>query len=183
MAGIKGKSGGARRGAGRKSNGWHAEIKSREDKIKRRKANQYAPPRVTETVGGAREGPGRKAFAPTSAQRNIVEKAAAFGLTHNQICLLIQKSNGEPIERTTLTKYFQAELGAGKPKAIATVAGALYNNAVARNNVTAQMYFLSRVAKWTDAPATTIVDQHVTVDVEAHAAAEEILAELDRRRA
>jgi len=98
--------------------------------------------------GGPRKGAGRPSFKPTAEQRNVVEKAAAFGLSYEQISLLVLKADKTPIEKTTLVKYFQAELDAGRPKAIATVAGALYNNAVRHNNVTAQIFFLRTVGKW-----------------------------------
>ena len=163
MAGVKGRSGGARNGAGRKRTeptSIASEVSSTPKGYSTAGRKLGRPPNPLKPVipkidhrGGAREGAGRKPFEPTADQRNVVEMAAAFGLTPAQICLLIlNPTTQEPIDSHTLHKYFHAELDRGHPKAIANVAGALYNNATKHNNVTAQTFYLRTRGKWSDAP-------------------------------
>ena len=117
-------------------------------RIKRRRM-----PGVKGRSGGARKGAGRKTFKPTAEQRNIVEMGSAFGLSQEQLCLLvIDPRSGKPICEQVLRAHFREEIDRGHPKALLTVGGALYGNAVKHNNVTAQIFYLKTRGKWTEAP-------------------------------
>lgn len=106
--------------------------------------------------GGSRKGSGRKPFVPTDEQRRVVEMAAAFGLTIEQILLMvINPRTKQPIGAGTLNRMFQGELDRGHPKAVFAVAASLFHNATKNMNVAAQIYFLKTVGKgiWpTEAP-------------------------------
>jgi hypothetical protein len=70
----------------------------------------------------------------------IVERAAGFGLPHDEICqLIVSERTGKPIDAKTLRSAFRAELDRSIAAADSAVANALYNNAVHSNNVAAQI--------------------------------------------
>lgn len=90
-------------------------------------------------------------FAPSTEQRTIVERAAAIGLTHAQICHLIDNpQSGAPISEVTLRKHFERELAGGASKALFNVANNLYSMAVGkgREAVTAAIFYLKTKGKW-----------------------------------
>jgi len=52
--------------------------------------------------------------APTAKEREIVERAAGFGLPHDKICqLIVSERTGKPIDAKTLRAVFRAELDRG----------------------------------------------------------------------
>lgn len=85
-----------------------------------------------------------KAFIPTDEQRKQVERAAAVGLTNEQVAKVLG------IGETTLKKYFAEELASGGPKANYNVAGALYQSAM-KGNVTAQIFWCKTRLGWKEA--------------------------------
>ncbi len=61
-------------------------------------------------------------------EREIVEKAAGFGLPHDKICqLIVSERAGKPIDAKTLRSAFRPELDRGVAVADSAVANALYN--------------------------------------------------------
>ena len=87
-------------------------------------------------------------FQPSQEQRKVVEMAAALGIPHEDIRLVVLQANGHPITAKTLAKHFVAELATGLTKATVKVGGALFNNAVVHNNVAAQIFWLKTRARW-----------------------------------
>src|SRR5215469_1082715 len=61
--------------------------------------------------------PGRPAFQPSEEQRRIVEAMVGFGIPEAEICGLIRKANGRPIDGKTLRKkHFKEEIATGAAK-------------------------------------------------------------------
>jgi hypothetical protein len=67
---------------------------------------------------------GRPAFAPSAEQRKQVETMAGYGITEDDIALVLG------IDPKTLRKHFRVELDTGHVKANARVAESLYLQAV-----------------------------------------------------
>ena len=65
--------------------------------------------------------PGRPAFQPSEEQRRNVEAMVGFGIPEAEICGLIQKANGKPIDGKTLRKHFREEITTGAAKIKLTV--------------------------------------------------------------
>jgi hypothetical protein len=65
--------------------------------------------------------PGRPAFQPSEEQRRIVEVMVGFGIPEAEICGLIRKANGKPIDGKTLRKRFREEIATGAAKIKLTV--------------------------------------------------------------
>lgn len=99
-------------------------------------------PGIKGKSGGKRKGAGRPLFVPTEKQRKLVETLVAIGTKTEDIPEFVLDENGRCISKQTLFKHFKTELKRGKAKAVATVAGALYKNAVEKHNVSAQIFFL-----------------------------------------
>ena len=59
---------------------------------------------------------GRPAFQPSEEQRRIVEAMVGFGIPEAEICGLIRKANGKPIDEKTLRKHFREEITTGASK-------------------------------------------------------------------
>ena len=96
--------------------------------------------------------PGRppdSGFQPTPEQRGAVEAMTGFGITMDEMCLLITNpQTGNPICKHTLIKYFRQELDRGKVSVKAKIVRSLYTNAVEHNNVTAQIFWLKTQCGW-----------------------------------
>lgn len=76
---------------------------------------------------------GQKPFAPSKEQCREVQMLAGFGLTQQQICLLVvNPKTHKPITLKTLLKYFRAELDAGMLRADVAVVQSLYFMACGR---------------------------------------------------
>ncbi len=68
-----------------------------------------------------------KKFIPTQQQRENVEAMIGFGITQDDVCLLIKNSEtGKPITKKTLEQYFPAEIETGQTKANAQVGRFIY---------------------------------------------------------
>ena len=93
--------------------------------------------------------PGPKSFEPNDAQREMVKRAAACGLTQEQI------ANVLGIGETTLKKYFQEELSTSGLRANMAVAGALYNSAI-KGNVAAQIFWCKTRLGWHEINKTEV---------------------------
>jgi len=89
-----------------------------------------ATPKAQAPRGGARLGAGRpvsKKFAPTADQRGNVEAMSGFGISREEICLLIKNpETGKPIDTKTLELHFADEIEMGHIKANATVGRVAY---------------------------------------------------------
>lgn len=154
MAGVKGRSGGARKGAGRRPRNSSEFLISAFEKPfeKSAKSNRKKGAR-----GGARPGSGRKLFVPTAEDRGRVKACKGFGLTDDQIAqLVLHPTTGLPISAETLRERFKVELERGHPEAIAAVANSLFMNATRNNNVSAQIFFLKTRARWTENVNVTV---------------------------
>ena len=92
-------------------------------------------------------------FVPTAAERQMVQGMAAVGVRQDLICTQIRnRATASPIDRKTLRRAFRAELTAGMIEATQAVISALFENAVVRHNVTAQIFWLKNRApnEWRD---------------------------------
>ncbi len=89
-------------------------------------------------------GRGRPKYIPTPESRQRVKRLAAAGMSQDKIALSLG------ISKNTLTSNFREELDLGLAEANATVASALFKNATANGNVTAQIFWLKTRAGWTE---------------------------------
>lgn len=89
-------------------------------------------------------------YLPTNAQRERVMRFVGYGFTRPDIA----KALG--IDEGTLRKHFRHELDTGALEANAAVIGALYNAAVHKNSVPAQIYWTKARAGWRDNVDVTI---------------------------
>ncbi len=89
---------------------------------------------------------GRPSFAPTPAQRQMVEGMAGCGITETDIAQVLA------IAPKTLRRHFRVELDTGHIKANAKVAGNLYRLATGsgREAVTAAIFWLKTRARWSE---------------------------------
>jgi hypothetical protein len=95
--------------------------------------------------GGAREGAGRPAFEPTSAERKQVEALSGYGIPIEQIAVLVR----DGIDADTLRKYFITELQSGKAKANAQVGKTLFNKVLA-GDTTAAIWWSKTQMRWAE---------------------------------
>jgi hypothetical protein len=95
--------------------------------------------------GGAREGAGRPAFEPTSAERKQVEALSGYGIPIEQIAVLVR----DGIDADTLRKYFIIELQSGKAKANAQVGKTLFNKVLA-GDTTAAIWWSKTQMRWAE---------------------------------
>ncbi len=86
---------------------------------------------------------GPKPRLPTDEERKTVERAAAVGLTAQQIAKLIGRAESSTWE------YFGEILSRAGMQANANVAGALYKAAMS-GNVTAQIFWCKTRLRWTE---------------------------------
>jgi hypothetical protein len=92
---------------------------------------------------------------PTNEQRNVVERAAGFGLPQVYICqLIVSERTGKPISLETLESAFRAELDRGMALAHYQVAKSLYEQAVG-GNVTAAIWWTKARMGWSE----TVIQQ------------------------
>ena len=82
----------------------------------------------------------------------MVAALSGFGIPQEGICQLVKDSNGKPISRETLNKYFREDLDRGTHEANTKVAGALFKAAVEQNNVGAMIFWLKTRARWKETP-------------------------------
>jgi AraC-like DNA-binding protein len=162
MAGVKGRSGGSRKGAGRKARDPFRKF-MRENAIKRGDLVEEKPK------------PGRPPYEYTAERANVVKNGMAFGLTADQICQLLG------ISMPTLHKNFAKELETGLPLAILRVAQSLYENATRHNNVSAQIFFLKTRAKWKEAFSVEGVDGKDLFPEGVHGALADAIARIAAR--
>jgi hypothetical protein len=80
-------------------------------------------------------------FKPTEDQRELVKRAAACGLTNEQV------ANVLGVSEATVKKYFALELHTSSDKANMAVAGALFKSAMG-GNVTAQIFWCKTRLGW-----------------------------------
>jgi hypothetical protein len=95
--------------------------------------------------------PGKRPFAPSSADRAQVEALVAFGIPEADICrLIVNPATGKPIDCKTLRKHFRDEIDLGLTKAVAVVAGRLMNatKGTSATSVRAQEFFLKTRGRW-----------------------------------
>ena len=91
-----------------------------------------------------------RSFDPTDEQRAMVESMVGFGIPQEEICrLIVNPRTGKPINDRTLRRAFKTEIATGEVKAVSTVIGALYKQAV-KGNVGAACFFLKNRAGWKD---------------------------------
>jgi hypothetical protein len=104
-------------------------------------------------VSELKRGRGKPRFQPSPEQRRQVETLAGFGITQNQIALIIGCS------KPTLLEYFETELALGDAKATAKVAQSLFQKAV-NGDVSSMIFWMKARAKWSE----RIVQEHVGED-------------------
>ena len=88
---------------------------------------------------------GRPSFRPTEEERALVESLAAIGTNQDKIALLIR----DGIDVKTLRKHFGHQLQTGKTRAVAKIAGKLYNKAL-QGDLGAQIFFLKTQGGWSE---------------------------------
>src|SRR4051794_29743072 len=79
---------------------------------------------------------------PTPTSRQQVQAMAGYGIDQEKIAAIIG------ICDKTLRKHYRNELDLGLDKANSLVAQALFQNATANNNVTAQIFWMKTRAGW-----------------------------------
>ena len=91
----------------------------------------------------------RAKFIPTREQKQLVEILCAMGVTQPEICkLIIKPEDGLPICDKVLRQEFRHELDTAELRANSKVAGALFDEAVNKRNVTAMIFWLKTRARW-----------------------------------
>lgn len=83
-------------------------------------------------------------YEPTEKSRKIVRQLAMLGVPQEQIA----KKMG--IDAKTLRRHYREDLDEGDVEAFASVAGALWHNAVKNNNVVAQIFWMKARHGWID---------------------------------
>lgn len=106
-----------------------------------------------------KRGPGQPPFKPTDEERRLVQQMTAVGIKQVDIARVIRAGG---ICHKTLTKHFREEIDCGKTKAIAAVAGALFNTALA-GNTSAQIFFLKTQARWTEPKQEIDISAPITI--------------------
>ena len=104
--------------------------------------------------GGAREGAGRKPFAPTDSERKQVEALSGYGLPIEHIAVLIR----DGINVDTLRKYFAQELISGKAKANGRVGKTLFQK-VMSGDTTAAIWWTKTQMGWREVRQHELVDR------------------------
>lgn len=87
---------------------------------------------------------------PTNKEKERVEKLAGYGLTHEQICNILQ------ITRPTLVKWYDKELKAGKDVAIELVLDSLFYNIKKGKEASIIFYCKTRLG-WKETTAIELV--------------------------
>jgi hypothetical protein len=95
--------------------------------------------------GGAREGAGRPAFEPTTAERKQVEALSGYGLPIEQIAVLVR----DGIHVDTLRAHFAQELVSGKAKANGQVGKTLFQKVMA-GDTTAAIWWSKTQMRWAE---------------------------------
>jgi hypothetical protein len=101
--------------------------------------------RVPGKNGGARDGAGRKQFAPTDSERRQVARFSGCGLPQPQIAALVR----DGISEDTLFKYFGKELKLGKAQANSKVAQTLFDKAVG-GDTTSMIWWTKTQMRWSE---------------------------------
>jgi hypothetical protein len=83
-------------------------------------------------------------YVPTETGRRMVRQLAMLGVPQHAIA----KKMG--IDNKTLSAHYREDLDAGDVEAFASVAGALWHNAVKCNNVVAQIFWMKARHGWID---------------------------------
>jgi hypothetical protein len=83
-------------------------------------------------------------YEPTDKARTLVRKLSMLGVAQDKIALKLG------IDTKTLRKHFREDLDEGDVEAFASVAGALWHNAVKNNNVVAQIFWMKARHGWID---------------------------------
>jgi hypothetical protein len=94
-------------------------------------------------VSEPKRGRGQPPFKPSPEQRRQVETLSGFGITLDQIALIIGCS------KPTLIKHFSRELALGDAKATARVAQSLFQKAV-NGDVASMIFWMKIRAKWSE---------------------------------
>lgn len=105
---------------------------------------------------------GAPSFKPTDEQRRLVQQMTAVGIKQVDIARVLTEGG---ICHKTLTKHFREEIDTGKTKAVAAVAGALFNTALA-GNTAAQIFFLKTQARWTEPKDEDGLNINITISKE-----------------
>ncbi|AET91694.1 hypothetical protein BYI23_B010870 [Burkholderia sp. YI23] len=86
-------------------------------------------------------------FTPAVAQRQLVLKLAACGMSVPDICSLITNARGRTVTEKTLQAHFAQELLEGAVRANSQVAQSLYNKATGGDTIAA-IFWLKCRAHW-----------------------------------
>ena len=96
-------------------------------------------------TGGAQPGAGRPQFEPTDAERKQVESFSGYGLTIDQIAVLVR----DGIHVDTLRAHFVTELVSGKAKANGQVGKTLFQKAMG-GDTTAMIWWTKSQMRWSE---------------------------------
>lgn len=135
----------------------------------RRQRAEYAPLHAKH-AGNSRSVSrgGRPQHVPTDASRAHVAKLIGFGITIKDICALMK------LDDDTLRKHYRYELETGGTTTNVNVISALYNSAVNRNSVPAQIYWTKARAGWRD---SVDVNVHGSEPTALHLLAAQLISE------
>ena len=90
-----------------------------------------------------------KQYKPTDDDRKKVQAMVSFGIPLENVAKIIG------VTRKTLSKHFKEEIATASDKAIAAVAGKLYNKAMKGDNA-CMMFFLKTRGKWRETNRTEL---------------------------
>lgn len=114
---------------------------------------------------------GRPRHQPTDALRAQCAKLVGFGLTRADICAMMR------IDDDTLRKYYAHELATGCQDYNVRVISALFNSAVNRHSVPAQIYWTKARAGWRDTMDVNVTSEPTTLHLLAAQLISERLAQ------
>jgi hypothetical protein len=111
-------------------------------------------------------------FEPTKAQRDFVETAAACGLVHDQIVLVLPMEDGRaPLSTDALVKHFKDELAKGKARVIMKLGGECFRMAAGldekvqgKDRAPFMFFFLKTQGGWKE---TSVVEHELPAGDEA----------------
>ena len=85
---------------------------------------------------------GRPRYQPDLETADRIQKLAALGLTEGEIGAMVK------LTVVIVRKYYKEHILIGRSQGMTAVAGALMKNAVNKNNVKAQMFYLQCKGGW-----------------------------------
>jgi transposase len=105
---------------------------------------------------------------PTPETRAQVSALTSYGITQEEICKFLD------IAVATLTYHYFRELETAQTNANAEVARKLYNRAVKKDDLSAQIFWLKTRARWRTEDVDAIKDQNESLKAEMRVLREQL---------